>query len=270
MSTDSSSSRRSDANESDPEMMAGLPKEFSSEYRLTAAGCDAQRQLPLSVLVRQVIETATRHANILGIGYINLIKDDIAWVLGRLTIELRHMPEMHENYRLRTWIEGFNRHFSRRNFELISEDGAIWGYISSVWPAINPSTRQPANLSSIENVAEMSNPISLPIEPQNRIKPAENPGIEKKYEVETTDIDFNRHVTTARYVELIHNQLPLDFYDANTLRRFEISFHHEAVWGERLSIISGFTDEKTLTTEIRNGRGMNICSNRMIFERKEC
>ena len=243
-------------------------KEFKKDYALTAAGCNAQKQLPLSELVRQIIETATSHANLLGIGYLNLIKDNRAWVLGRLTIEINRMPEMHQSYSLKTWIEGFNRHFSKRNFELANLEGENIGYATTVWSTINPETRQPADLSSIENIDELILARTIPIEPQSRIKPVENPEIEKVYPVQTTDIDFNRHVTTAKYVELAENQLPLDFYDNNSLVRFEMSFHQEAKWGERLQIQSSFLQENILSTEIKNEAGISICSCKMIFREK--
>lgn len=216
--------------------MDGYLKEFTKHYCQTAAGCNAQKELPTATLVRQIIETATEHANILGIGYNELIRENNAWVLSRLAIELNRMPRMHEDYSLTTWIDSFNRHFSRRNFVLESSSGEILGYISTVWVAINIESRRPADLSSIADMEKMTFQRECRVTSKGRIKPDMRHDIAKSYLFATTDIDFNRHVTTARYVELIENQFDLDFYDRNEITHFEINFHHESVWGEQVDI----------------------------------
>ena len=109
-----------------------LPTELTVGYRMTAAGASAQGTLPLSTLVADVIQVATDHANALGVGYSRLIEDGNSWVLSRLTIEVDRMPRINEDYSLTTWIEGFNRHFSERNFELRAS-GVTIGYMRTVW-----------------------------------------------------------------------------------------------------------------------------------------
>ena len=69
----------------------------------------------------------------------------------KLTIEVRRMPRINEDYSLTTWIEGFNRHFSERNFELRAS-GVTIGYMRTVWVAINVATRRPADLSGISHL----------------------------------------------------------------------------------------------------------------------
>lgn len=245
--------------------MDNMLKEYSVDYRLTAAGCTAQGELPLSTLIRQIIEIATSHANILGIGYKDLIKNRSAWVLGRLNIDLKRLPSMHEDYSLTTWIEAFNRHYSIRNFVIQSKKDGVIGYSSTVWMAINIDTRRPTDLSIIENREEMILGKDCPVSSQFRIPLPKNSDIENLYQFKTTDIDFNRHVTTCRYVDLVQNQLPLDFYDYNSLKYFEIAFHHEGIWGETVKISSEKTGNGELLTAIVNSSNVVICSNRMTF-----
>ena len=48
-------------------------REYTHSYYLTAARCNAQSELSVAKLAQQVIETATTHANNLGVGYERLI-----------------------------------------------------------------------------------------------------------------------------------------------------------------------------------------------------
>jgi hypothetical protein len=50
-------------------------REYTHSYYLTAARCNAQSELSVAKLAQQVIETATTHANNLGVGYERLIRD---------------------------------------------------------------------------------------------------------------------------------------------------------------------------------------------------
>lgn len=50
------------------------------------------------------------------------------------------------------------------------------------------------------------------------------------------DIDFNRHVNSSRYIELLLNQWSLAFHDRNRLTRFEIAYIHEAYYDEQVDV----------------------------------
>jgi len=81
-------------------------KEFSQSYYLAAGECNPQGEMPLTLLMTRIIEVATGHANLWGVGYERLIADNHVWVLSRVTIELTAYPRVNEHYTLTTWIEG--------------------------------------------------------------------------------------------------------------------------------------------------------------------
>ena len=81
------------------------PKLYSYEFYLTASEVNAQREMPLSRLVTTLIDTATGHANIIGIGFDRMIREGISWVLSRLTIDIDAPVTVNRTYRMETWIE---------------------------------------------------------------------------------------------------------------------------------------------------------------------
>ena len=84
-----------------------MEKELIVKFQCTAAECDAQRELSLLSLASHIIETATAHADSLGIG--NGAMPGSGWVLARLTIEMQRYPKALEDYSIITWVEGWNR-----------------------------------------------------------------------------------------------------------------------------------------------------------------
>lgn len=236
--------------------------ELTITRELTAAGCNAQMELPLQSLVREIIDAATEHANSLGFGYARLIEDGNAWVLSRLSIEMSRFPAVGENYSLTTWIESFNRHFSERNFEICTEKGEILGYARTIWVAINIATRRPADLTAFTELAESVSDKVCPIPPQSKTKiPAE---FENScgYTVVVSDIDSNRHLTTARYVELVVDCLPLKVYDNYSVHKFDISFTRECTFSEKLTIAYTFKDN-CLIAVISGEDGKPSCTAKM-------
>ena len=51
-----------------------------------------------------------------------------------------------------------------------------------------------------------------------------------------SDIDFNRHVNTLRYVDLIFDTMPLELIEKNKGLRFDIHFLAEAIYGDTLTV----------------------------------
>lgn len=78
-----------------------MEKELIVKFQCTAAECDAQRELSLLSLASHIIETATAHADSLGIG--NGAMPGSGWVLARLTIEMQRYPKALEDYSIITW-----------------------------------------------------------------------------------------------------------------------------------------------------------------------
>ena len=55
-----------------------------------------------------------------------------------------------------------------------------------------------------------------------------------------SDIDFNRHMNTLRYVDLIFDTLPLEQFEKGDAMRLDINFLAEARYGEVVSV--GYLD----------------------------
>lgn len=228
-----------------------IPTELTHTHFLSAAGCNAQSELPLPTLARQVIELATAHANRLGIGYTRLMEDSAAWVLSRMSFAIGRMPHMHSTYALTTWIESINRHFSERCFELAdAESGAVLGHVRTVWMAIDINSRRPADLEPIADTLQASvstrrcpSPRPAKIKLPDFEAPApEGTGFTRRpYTFTFTDTDFNRHVNTVRYVELALDTLPVEAYDAGLTSRFDIAFHAETLPAQTVEIYSAIS-----------------------------
>ena len=89
-------------------------------------------ELAVNILVGNIIEIATAHANMLGIGNPAMAHLGAGWVLSRLTIEMTRYPKCNTSYVLKTWVENWNEHFSTRDFSVEDEAGKLYPGIRTV------------------------------------------------------------------------------------------------------------------------------------------
>ena len=213
---------------------------LTKSWFLTAGETDAHGLMPVTLVAERCIEIATEHANNLGIGYAQLKEHRLGWVLARLTIEMIRYPAINETYTMSTWIEGYNRRFSDRCFEMTDADGNVVAYIRSMWVAIDMLTRTLADLTQVEvdlyPIVDRPCPVTKDRAP---IIEKDAPVEHSTYTFKYCDIDFNRHVNTIRYLDLVLNQRPLEFYDSNCISRLSVSFDHECYFGETVDLITG-------------------------------
>lgn len=206
-----------------------MENEYSREFQCTAALCDAQRELSLLTLAGDLIEVATENADALGIG--NNAMEGCGWILARLTIEMTKYPPALSGYRIITWVESWNRHFSERCFEIQNESGETLGFARSVWMVMDLVTHENRGLGHLNLPYGTVSDRKCPIARQSRHKPLENPEV-TEYRFEYSDIDFYRHVNTLRYIQLLLNRFSLAHMDSHRIARFEIAFMHECYYGE--------------------------------------
>ena len=214
---------------------------LSREYMVKPSECNAQQKLPLTLLVAQMIDLATDHANLLGIGFLNMDKRGLGWVLSRISVEMERWPDNGEEYVLSTWIESYNHHFSERCFSVASKSGDILGYGRTVWVIIELGSHKSAGTAGTVMPPELIAALDCPIPKFIRQRPFE-PSEVTEYVFKYTDIDFYRHVNTVKYIALLLNQFTLEDFDTHILSRCDIAFARESKYGQT-AIIKSIKEE---------------------------
>ena len=189
-----------------------------------------------------------------------LMQDNRSWVLSRMAVEIDRQPEQYEEYHIDTWV---NPHASRlispRNFELIDNNGVVFGRAVSQWCVIDFEKRMPVSLEEVGHLFEgkfCDDP--SPCEAPRKIRGIE-PSVTRQHKVMYSDIDFNRHVNTMRYIRMMLNTLPIEYLTDCRPMRLDIHFAKECRLGEVLTI--GYEQREDLSLfEIRNGEGAVACT----------
>lgn len=245
-------------------------KIYKHDYFLTAGECTPQREMPLQLLVSRLIEVATEHANIWGVGYANLIEANQAWVLSRVTIEMINFPRVNEAYTIQTWVEGYNRYYSQRNFEFLDSKGNVLGYARTIWLVIDLTAREMMDISNLGYIISNVYDKECPIEHQSRLRPIDNARV-CKHTFQYAETDINRHVNSVRYVELLLNQWDIEHYEKYRVKRFEIAYMKECHGGVTYDVAVNEDEVKDAKIEINHevdGKLEVNCRARFVFEER--
>lgn len=215
----------------------------SYKYRVEPQEVDFTLRASVSSIINYMLNVAGLDAHNKGFGVEVLQGNSFTWVLSRLAIEVKRQPEQYSNIEVDTWVNEFNRLTTTRNFRLHKgEEMQAEG--ESQWCAIDMSTRQAVDLNIFKDIYSRA----LVDEPSPIAAPARLRGIAPaatmSRPVVYSDLDFNRHMNTLRYIDLIFDAMPLEVIEKNKGLRLDIHFLAEALYGDRLTV--GYVAEESV------------------------
>ena len=172
-------------------------------------------------------------------------------------------PEQYTNIVIDTWVSEFNRLSSTRNFRMRSDAETLAAGVTQ-WCILNIDTRQVVDMSTLRdlyerNMVDEPSPTAAPA----RLRPAELTSSSER-PVVYSDIDFNRHVNTLRYVDMIFDAISLECIEHNNGIRIDFNFIAEARYGETLTIAHA-NDGNNWVFEISSNSGKTLCRAKVEF-----
>jgi acyl-ACP thioesterase len=195
--------------------------------RVESFDADLHNSLKISSIFNYMQDIAALHADKLGIGYNILQEKQIFWVLSWAKVEIKSLPSYGETMKIQTWAKGKERLYYMRDYVISNEQGDELIKATSAWLLLDAKTKRMTDLDRLG--------LNLPSFPEEHaIK--EYPG-KFKYDVSEglcfnrkicySDIDINKHVNNARYIEFI-----LDCYNQKEHNEKKISSLTIAYKGE--------------------------------------
>ncbi|NBJ06083.1 acyl-ACP thioesterase [Alistipes sp. Z76] len=227
-------------------------------YKVDPRRVDFTERASISSMCDIILEAAGEDAYKRGFGIDVLAERNLGWVLSRMCVELDYMPAEYSEFTIRTWISDYNRLASTRNFTLTDDEGRMFGRAVSQWCMLDFSTRMPADVNLLARMHEgVMVDAPSPCERPRRIA-AVGSEPTAKHRVVYSDIDFNRHMNTMRYIDMVCDLLPIDELERLNAVRVDMNFMRESRYGDVLSLCVDRRDD-ACAFEYRSGEGEALC-----------
>ena len=227
-------------------------------FRVEPQEVDFSLRITLVALGGNILNIAGIDAHTKGFGVDALNKDNFSWVLSRIAFEFDYRPEEYVKYEIATWISDYGRMLSTRNFTLTDAAGNEFGRAVTQWAMIDLKSRSALDLSWVGDAhADAIVDAPSPTDKPRKIRDVD-PAQTAVHKVVYSDIDFNRHVNTMRYIEMMLDVLPIERFAEERPLRLDINFLKEARYGQTLSVALEERGSQTLV-EIRSDAGAALC-----------
>ncbi len=227
-------------------------------YKVDPRRVDFTERASISSMCDIILEAAGEDAYKRGFGIDVLAERNLGWVLSRMCVELDYMPAEYSEFTIHTWISDYNRLASTRNFTLTDDEGRMFGRAVSQWCMLDFSTRMPADVNLLARMHEgVMVDAPSPCERPRRIA-AVGSEPTAKHRVVYSDIDFNRHMNTMRYIDMVCDLLPIDELERLNAVRMDMNFMRESRYGDVLSLCVDRRDD-ACAFEYRSGEGEALC-----------
>ncbi|MFT3739740.1 MAG: thioesterase [Breznakibacter sp.] len=218
---------------------------------LSASDVDIRNRLKLSSLFLMMQNAAAQHAKMCGFGFEHLDLQDCFWVLSRAKVAMRNLPECDDEITISTWPVGTDKLFALRDFVFTASNGIRIGAATTSWLILNKNTFRPQRPDALNGLIYPNLPRPFTSDAP-KINGLQEKQISHSQTAYYSDIDMNRHVNNATYVDWMLNSLgPQELPDAPF--SFCINFTGQAVWGDRVDVYKHPQEHSTMSLEIRKG-----------------
>ena len=209
------------------------------DYEIKYQEVDAAKRLRLPDMENYLLEVAGTVADQLGFGIIRLHPERKTWVLTRLSLIMNYMPTYLEKMTIETWIESQAHMLSTRDFRIYitGKDGVRRqiGECTSQWAVLDMDKREIVNIFDRSMFDGAIDGEKLDIPRASRLMPITEPTGVVSHVVQYTDVDYNDHCNSCKYLEAIVNAAKPDYLGKRI--RLDINYQREMRLGEQIDTL---------------------------------
>lgn len=208
-------------------------------YTVRTYEIDHQKRMTVPALVRLMQEAAMQHVLQLKLSVWDLETERVAWVLMRLQMEIRRLPELQEKITIKTCPTGLERILTYRNFWIYDAQGELLAEAVTHWVLMDTETRR------LKSVPEWIETRFSPLIPdtydglrpsRHKLPPLLQADQKKAFFVRWHDLDFNLHLNNTYYILYLLEGLPADWLSDRTLIRLDIIYKTEVRMEESFEV----------------------------------
>lgn len=237
---------------------------YSKNYKVEVKDVDFEGKLKLSSLFTKFQDVAGLHSENLCMGIQTLYDNyGVLWVLARIRVDILKQPLLDEEIIIETWPQKPDGIRFSRDFLVKDKQENILIKAISTWVVIDINTRR---LMKTESVYSGYPPIierrAINCKLKGLIPKGELEQIYKR-KVMYSDIDINKHLNNAKYIEFIMDSFDKEFHIKYRVKSIEVNYSNEALIGDTINIYRDKLDSNPNTIYIE---GINEKNNKLVFK----
>ncbi|MBO5478979.1 MAG: hypothetical protein J6A04_04675 [Clostridia bacterium] len=181
-------------------------------------------------------DTAGMHSNKVGYGLNNIEETNLTWVLLNWKVQIFKRPLYGESILVKTWARDSFKFYTFRDFEVYNSENELVAIATTKWVLMDARTMSLTKIypELIEKYHPETKRVFENEEEINKIDFPKELSYTIPYTIQRKDIDINKHVHNASYLDFAYEILPEEVYENCDFNCFEIMYKKETKLGETI------------------------------------
>lgn len=236
-----------------------IPNNKRFTFVIEPKDVDLKGRATMASVFDYMMRTAHLHAQRYKLGMYDIREQNLSWVILRAVVEMETVLRANDTFSIVTWVSECNRLSCVRNFIILDAGEKEIGHAVTQWSIIDHTTRRPVNLLEMPRIIRHMHPEypTCGLYPK-KIQPLQEYDSRNSHRVVYSDLDFNGHVNSLKYLQWMLDQLPIEWASGRQLWHFDVNYVHEILWDEQPYILCR-KDEDFTAFEICKDDGQVAC-----------
>jgi len=213
-------------------------KQYTGTFPVLTRDVDYMGTLRPASMLEMCQEVATIHSTGMGLSRETLLKNHgVVWVLTSLETHLDCLPVLGDEITITTQHMPTRHFFFPRYYTLTdARTGQPFGTIASLWVLMDIQTRRMQAPGEIARMMPDNSDLVAPAPLPAPVSILSDAPQASEYHPLVTDLDLNRHVNNARYLDWCLNALGMETLTDFEISNFIANYRHEVLPDEPVTI----------------------------------
>jgi acyl-ACP thioesterase len=227
---------------------------FSTKITLYSSYFDMNDRLSAKSVLNIFQDVAGRHADDIGVGYLDMLNKNLYWILSRIKYDVIKSPVPNQTVIVETWPHEKGRIDFDRDFKISSEVGETLIIGTSKWCVIDTVTRSLQRTENVNYIGEVHPEINYDDKFGKISVPNENLTEQFAHIVRFSDLDHNKHMNNTNYALIATNSV-----DNKQFTHFEINFLSECLLGDTINVFYTNTENGEVVLGKNGEKNTFVC-----------
>ena len=207
---------------------------FECSLKVRAHDTDSTGKWKVSSAFDCMQDMAAAHAEGLGVGLGDVLRRGMFWVLSWARLEFTSFPLFGQDFRAKTWPKCEQKLFSIRDFLFLDGQGNDICRATTAWLLVDIKTKKAVSARGLRSgIPYQEGTTALDCLPEKFCSREDAKAVYTR-PIRYSDLDINRHVNNARYIEFFTDCYGVDHHRKNQVKSLTVSFLAESKHGDEL------------------------------------
>lgn len=222
---------------------------FHNQINVFFSQCNKFKKLSLHELLRITSDTAVEEYRQRGLSREELLKNNFAILVSRVSFKINRMPLENEHITITTWEEKPEALQFMRAYRITDSAGSVLVEGLSSWLLVDPAARRIIPLKNFTLRTPPTEQKQNGCQKPGKITVPEQMPLLAERKILFSDLDGNGHTNNSRYGAFVTDSLPPSFQEKD-ITNFRLNYSKEAMPGETLKIYGSYDEEKKTYTVV--------------------